>query len=173
MRPIFHFKGEVLYTDECCFTRQSLAKGEWTQKRSNVEVDMALLNDQSYALLLAVSAERGVVCSKIYKRSVNVEKCLDWVEQLREENPGRKLCVFWDNLSVHHSKRVLGRLEDLGIKVIFNISYSPQFNGVEGCFSKVKHTFKKERLQKLARGLRPNLHTLVHRAVKSLRLEDI
>ena len=114
-----------------------------------------------------------MVCSKIYKRSVNVEKCLDWVEQLREENPGRKLCVFWDNLSVHHSKRVLGRLEDLGIKVIFNISYSPQFNGVEGCFSKVKHTFKKERLQKLARGLRPNLHTLVHRAVKSLRLEDI
>ena len=81
--------------------------------------------------------------------------------------------MFWDNLSIHHSKRVLGRLEDLGIKVIFNISYSPQYNGVEGCFSKAKHTFKKERLQKLARGLRPNLHTLVHRAVKSLRLEDI
>ena len=78
---------EVLYTDECCFTRQSVAKGEWTRKRSNVEVDMILLNDQSYALLLAVSAERGVVFWKTYKKSVNVDKCLDWIDKLREENP--------------------------------------------------------------------------------------
>ena len=77
------------------------------------------------ALLLAVSAERGVVCQKTYKKSVNVEKCLDWIQKLHEESPGRKLCLFWDNLSVHHSKRVLDRLEELGIKVIFNLSYSP------------------------------------------------
>ena len=74
---------------------------------------------------------------------------------------------------MHHSKRVLGKLEELGVQVIFNLAYSPQFNGVEGCFSKVKQSFKKQRLQKMARGLRPNLHTLVQRAVKSLTKKDI
>ena len=74
---------------------------------------------------------------------------------------------------MHHSKRVLGRLEELGIRVIFNLAYSPQFNAVEGCFSKIKQSFKKQRLQKMARGLRPNLHTLIQRAVKSLSLKDI
>ena len=102
-----------------------------------------------------------------------MDKCLDWIEQLRVENPGRKLCLFWDNLRVHHSKRVLDRLEELGVKVIFNLAYSPAYNGVEGCFSKVKHSFKKQRLQKLARGLRPNLQTLIQRAVKSLNFKDI
>ena len=114
-----------------------------------------------------------MVCQKTYKKSVNVEKCLDWIQKLRAENPDRKLCLFWDNLSVHHSKRVLGRLEELGIRVIFNLAYSPQFNAVEGCFSKVKQSFKKHRLQKMAHGLRPNLHTLIQRAVKSLTKKDI
>ena len=50
------FQGfEVLYADECCFTRQSVAKGEWTRPRNNVEVDMTFLNDQCYSLLLGVS----------------------------------------------------------------------------------------------------------------------
>ena len=116
---------EVCYTDECMFSRKSVPKIEWAQRKTNLDVDMTLLNEPAYALLLAVSAERGVVCQKIYKKSVNIEKCLDWIQKLHEESPGRKLCLFWDNLSVHHSKRVLDRLEELGIKVIFNLSYSP------------------------------------------------
>ena len=85
------------------------------------------------------------------------EKCLDWIEKLREANPGRKLCLFWDNLRVHHSKRVLGKLEELGVQVIFNLAYSPAFNGVEGCFSKIKQSFKVQRLQKMAKGIKPNI----------------
>ena len=46
---------EVVYADECCFTRQSVAKGEWTRPRNNVEIDMTFLNDQAWSLLLGVS----------------------------------------------------------------------------------------------------------------------
>ena len=58
---------------------------------------------------------------------------------------------------MHHSKRVLGRLEELGIRVIFNLAYSPQFNAVEGCFSKIKQSFKVQRMQKMAKGIKPNI----------------
>ena len=30
---------ELCYTDECMFTRTSVAKGEWSQRRANVEID--------------------------------------------------------------------------------------------------------------------------------------
>ena len=43
----------------------------------------------------------------------------------------------------------------LGVRVIFNLAYCPQYNTIEGCFSKVKQSFKAQRLQKMARGLRP------------------
>ena len=46
---------EVCYTDECCFTRTSVAKGDWSKRHSNVELDMAHLNEPTQALLLAVS----------------------------------------------------------------------------------------------------------------------
>ena len=164
---------EVCYTDECMFTRKSVPKIEWAQRKANLEVDMDKLNEPAYALLLAVSAERGVVCQKTFKKSVNVEKCLDWIQKLGAENPDKKLCLFWDNLAVHRSKTVLDRLDEVGIRNIFNLPASPDFNGVEGCFSKIKQSFKTQRAQKLARGLRPNIETLIHRAVKSLTLKDI
>ena len=133
---------EVCYADECMFTRKSVPKIEWAQRKANLEVDMDKLNEPAYALLLAVSSERGVVCQKTYKKSVNVEKCLDWILKLTAENPDKKLCLFWDNLSVHHSKRVLARLDELGVQYIFNLPFSPRYNGVEGCFSKIKQSFK-------------------------------
>jgi len=74
---------------------------------------------------------------------------------------------------VHRSLTVKQRLDELGIRYIFNIVASPDFNGVEGCFSKVKQTFKTLRMQKIARGVKPNVATLIQKAVNSLKLKDI
>ena len=46
---------EICYTDECCFTRTSVAKGDWSQRHTNVELDLAHLNEPTQALLLADS----------------------------------------------------------------------------------------------------------------------
>ena len=62
---------------------------------------------------------------------------------------------------MHRSLTVKQRLDELGIRYIFNIVASPDLNGVEGCFSKVKQTFKMLRMQKIARGIKPNIATLI------------
>ena len=164
---------EILYTDECLFTRRTVQPAEWSHRRTNLELDLGALNEPAYALVLAVSADRGVVAWKTYKKSVNVTKWLNYIEVLRENTGERPACLFWDNLAVHRSKTVLDRLDEVGIHNIFNLLASPDFNGVEGCFSKIKQSFKTQRAQKLARGMRPNIETLIHRAVKSLTLKDI
>ena len=47
-----------------------------------------------------------------------------------------------DNLMVHRSNIVRDYMASLGFKPIFNISYSPQYNGIEGVFNLVKRTYK-------------------------------
>ena len=143
------------------FTRKSLQLIEYSRKNSNVEVDLDTINEPAHALILAVSNESGVVAWKVYKKSVNVTKFLDYIELLHQQTLGRNVCIFWDNLAVHRSRTVCRRLDELGIRYIFNIPASPDFNGVEGCFSKVKQTFKTLRLQKIAKGIKPNVATLI------------
>ena len=58
---------EILYTDECLFTRRTVQPAEWSHRRTNLELDLAALNEPAYALVLAVSSERGVVAWKTYK----------------------------------------------------------------------------------------------------------
>ena len=66
-----------------------------------------------------------------------------FLEQLSNEYDGEQVAVFMDNLSVHKTKDVKEACERLNIIPIFNIPYSPDFNGIESYFSLVKAEYKK------------------------------
>ena len=51
-----------------------------------------------------------------------------------------------DQLAVHKSKVIKPVYEKLDIMPIFNVGYSPELNGIEAVFSKVKRTYNKQRL---------------------------
>jgi len=51
-----------------------------------------------------------------------------------------------DNMRVHRSKLASKKYEVLKITPIFNVPYSPQFNGIEAVFSMVKASYKKSLL---------------------------
>ena len=91
------------------FTRKAVPLTEWSEKLNNVEVDEATIDEPAYALLMAVSAAAGVELAKVFKKSVNIDKFLRYAGELREMAGDRKLCFFMDNLSVHRSKKVLGK----------------------------------------------------------------
>ena len=55
-----------------------------------------------------------------------------------------------DQLSVHKEKTVRPYYGSLDILPIFNVSYSPEFNPIESCFSQVKRHYCAERLNILA-----------------------
>jgi transposase len=60
----------------------------------------------------------------------------------------KPFAVFLDNLAVHKTKEVMETYERLNIKPIFNVPYSPQFNGIESYFSLLKGEYKKRLMQK-------------------------
>ena len=46
--------------------------------------------------------------------------------------------MFCDQLAVHKSQVVKPYYESLDIVPVYNVGYSPEFNGIEAVFSKVK-----------------------------------
>lgn len=64
-------------------------------------------------------------------------------------------------------------MKELGFKYVFNVPYAPEYNPIELTFSKLKHSFRALRAQKLV-GLRQETHeALVRKAWESLKKKDI
>ena len=92
---------------------------------------------------------------------------------VRDAHGDQPVCLFMDNLSVHKSKKSKAKMEELGIQWVFNLPYQCELNPIELVFSKIKQKFKTQRAESLVRGMRPNLHLLITRSVKSLAKENI
>ena len=61
----------------------------------------------------------------------------------------RPLAIMMDNLNVHKDTFVKAVYEAGDIKPIFNVGYSPEFNGIEAVFSQVKRKYNITRLNML------------------------
>ena len=101
---------KVVYIDETMFTRKAIKKLEWARKHENAEVDESLLNDKTYALLMGISVEEGVEQWRIFKKSVNTDKFLQYLEQVRKVHGDQPLALFMDNLSCHRTHKARERM---------------------------------------------------------------
>ena len=97
----------------------------------------------------------------LFDNSVNIEKFMIYIEELRARYFFDDLCLYMDNLSVHISKVVKYRLDELGIAYVYGPPYSPDFNGVESVFSIVKQKIKQARLKAIVNGDQINLKRVV------------
>ena len=85
----------------------------------------------------------------IFDSSVTINKFKVFLDELRRKYFYDDLCIFMDRLSVHISKKIIERMDELGIAYIYNSIYSPQFNGVEEYFSIAKKIVKDRRLDSI------------------------
>jgi len=47
---------------------------------------------------MSISVEEGIDLAKVYPKSVNIDKFIDWLEDLRAKYPDRLMACFLDNL---------------------------------------------------------------------------
>ena len=73
-----------------------------------------------------------------------------------------------DNLQVHKTKESLETMKRLNIFDVFNVPYSPQFNGIESYFSLVKCEYKKLLLQLVLKGAETDTVTLIKEAIDNV-----
>ena len=116
----------IVYIDETMFTRKTLPETEWSLPKENMQVDLKRLEEPTLALLAGISKEKGLEHCQIFKRSVNVDKFMDYLQKLRAANGHEKIALFLDNLSAHTSKTSKAEMKRLGFRWIFNVPYSPE-----------------------------------------------
>ena len=64
-------------------------------------------------------------------------------------------------------------MRELGIRWIYYLSYSPEYNPIELVFAKLKRKFKALRAQKLTGLIQDDHRSLVAKAIKCIRKQDI
>ena len=78
-----------------------------------------------------------------------------------------------DNLRVHKTQEVTAACQRLRATTIYNVPYSPYFNGIEAYFDRVKAEYKKLILQKLVKGIRPDVVAVIHQSIANVQKEKV
>jgi transposase len=88
--------------------------------------------------LLAALTPEGLLASMTVEGAANTEAFLTYLDELLcpALRPGQT--VLMDNLRVHKAEAVRERIEACGCRLVFLPRYSPDFNPIEGAFSKLK-----------------------------------
>ena len=74
---------EVVYFDESCITSKLCKRVEYAVKSHNVEVDMKKLERPCTAFIVAISLTKGLFMIKTFKKSVNTNKFLEFLKELK------------------------------------------------------------------------------------------
>ena len=72
----------IIYIDETMFTRKTVSDTEWARTHENMVVDVAMLEEPTLALLSGISKENGQEHFELFVLSVNVEKFLQYLNNL-------------------------------------------------------------------------------------------
>ena len=87
---------------------------------------------------------------KLQYKGVSNEDFPDYVLELSKKMDYDPFYLYMDNLFVHDTKDAIDIYDTMKITRVKNISYSPDLNPIEACFSHVKRLFNKARLNALA-----------------------
>ena len=107
----------------------------WSRAYSSIEVHESKMRMKAQAIVAAISEDVGYEHHLTHIRSISSEQFIRFLEELHRKFKKKPLVIFMDNLMVHKSTEVKEAYLRLKITPIFNIPYSPQFNGIESYFS--------------------------------------
>ena len=144
---------EIVYLDEIVFTKSSIHRKAY----SNVGKQISIKDKDLYvgfrAVIAAVSAEQGFIYYEKDDVAVTKVSYHDFLRNLSEQMEDVPFALYMDQLQIHKSKDTLKLYDELNIWPIFNVSYMPELNPIESCFSHVKRVFNRERLWALVNDL--------------------
>ena len=61
---------KIVQLDEFVITKKTLPTHAWTQQKTNILMDQSKAYTETYAVILAVSRERGVELVEVHKKSI-------------------------------------------------------------------------------------------------------
>ena len=88
--------------------------------------------------LIGAIALEGLIGSLTFEGWTNKDAFLAYVNSVLLPQLWSGACVVMDNLPAHKAQEVREAIESVGARVVFLSPYSPDFNPIENCWSKLK-----------------------------------
>jgi transposase len=114
----------------------------WSRKGERVYSAVPRNRGKNTTVLSSMSLE-GMGPSLAVEGATNSQVFETYVERVLAPTLREGQAVVMDNLSAHKGKRVRELIERRGCELIYLPSYSPDFNPIEGAFSKIKNLLRK------------------------------
>ena len=162
---------QFIYLDEINFTKRSVVLREWSSKNSNLTVDQKELYVGYKSVIASMRENQGIVLLQIDNQAINSYDFVEYMHLLRRKMGSLPIALFMDQLQVHKSRDVREYFDELDIKPVFNVGYSPELNPIEAVFSKVKACFNSKRLNNLVNKFGFNADREIKVAFKTITKE--
>ena len=94
--------------------------------------------------ILAAMTRRGLLATMTVEGAANTDVFLTYLDRVLCPTLRRGQTVVLDNLSVHKNQAVAARIHACGCHLLFLPRYSPDFNPIEGAFSKLKAFLRRQ-----------------------------
>ena len=156
---------KLVWVDEAMFTFNTFSKRAWSAKHKSIEVNDADIRIKTMAFLGAISDDGGLEAYTIHPNSITTKEFIKFVEMLSSKFQGQEFAIFMDNLQVDKTKEILKKYKRLKERPIFNVPYSPAFNGIETYFSLLKGEYKKLLLERLIKGAKVDSSSLIVQSI--------
>jgi transposase len=164
---------KLFWVDEAVFTFNTFRKRAFSRRRESITINDADYFIKAQALICAVSEDGGLEAFQIYEKAVTSVDFANFMHILAERAGNKSFAVFMDNLRVHKTLEVTETCKQLHAKPIYNVPYSPNFNGIENYFNLVKAEYKKLILQKLVKGIKPDVTATIHQSIANVQKEKV
>lgn len=110
----------------------------------------------------------GFVAAWTTDGGINGDAFIGFVEQMLIPNLWPGACVVMDNLPAHKVEEVRPAIEAVGARLVYLSPYSPDFNPIENCWSKLK-----QYLRSVAARTRDHLDQAITDAMHLITPKDI
>lgn len=156
----------MVFVDESGSNLALASRYGWAPKGQRAWGKAPTNRGQNTTVLAAMSSE-GLLKTMTVEGPADTEAFLIYLEGLLcpTLRPGQ--IVLMDNLRVHKGQAVRERIEACGCQLVFLPRYSPDFNPIEGAFSKLK-TF----LRRVGARTREALEAAIGEGLQTITAQD-
>ena len=94
---------EIVYVDECVFTFSTDLTLQYSNRYQNIIEDKKESSMKCMAAVCAISASRGLFHVKLFEKSVDRWKFIEFCKELSKKMGKKPFTMFMDNLGAHHT----------------------------------------------------------------------
>lgn len=126
--------------DEVSFGRNNIKIQGYSIKGTKLYIKKQHPRISTISVIASCDNKEWISLSK-HSSSINTDIYLDYIKDLELSSND---VLMMDNVKFHHSKKLKEYLQSKNVEILYIPPYSPWFNPIELCFSKVKRHYYKD-----------------------------